>query len=100
MSFFSCLVQTEERETIVTLQIATLFKTIIGNCWKNVGVFLSVPEDELDNIDKSNKSDQEKAGAMLKLWRDREGHRATVGLLETALNRIKQQRIADTLLGI
>ena len=92
--------QTEERETIVTLQIATLFKKIIGNCWKDVGAFLWVPEDELDSIDKSNKSDQEKAGAMLKLWRDRKGHRATVGRLETALKRIKQQRIAKTLLGI
>ena len=92
--------QTEERETIVTLRIATLFKKIIGNCWKDIGAFLEVPEDELDSIDKSNKDVQEKAGAMLKLWRDREGHGATVGRLETALNRIKQQRIADTLLGI
>lgn len=91
---------TEVRKTTVTLQIATLFKKIIGNCWKDVGTFLGVPEDELDSIDKSNKSDQEKAGAMLKLWRDREGHRATVGRLETALNQIEQQRIADTLLDI
>ena len=88
------------RKTTVTLQIATLFKKIIGNCWKDVGAFLGVPEDELDSIDKSNKSDQEKAGAMLKLWRDRKGHSATVGRLETALNRNKQQRIAHTLLGI
>ena len=92
--------QTELRKTTVTLRIATLFKKIIGNCWKDVGVFLWVLEDELDSIDKSNKSDQEKAGAMLKLWRDREGHRATVGRLETALNQIEQQRIADRLLGI
>ena len=92
--------QTEERKTIVTLRIATLFKIIIGNCWKDVGAFLWVPEDELDSIDKSNKSDQEKAGAMLKLWRDREGHCATVGCLETALNPIEQQRIRDRLLGI
>lgn len=93
-------VQTELRKTTVTLRIATLFKKIIGNCWIDVGAFLEVPEDELDSIDKSNKSDQEKAGAMLKLWRDREGHRATVGRLETALNQIEQQRIADRLLDI
>ena len=92
--------QTELRKTTVTLRIATLFKKKIGNCWIEVGAFLEVPEDELDSIDKSNKSDQEKAGAMLKLWRDREGHGATVGRLETALNQIKQQRIVDTLLGI
>ena len=89
--------QTELRKTTVTLRIATLFKKIIGNCWKDVGAFLRVPAD---SIDKSNKSDQEKAGAMLKLWRDREGHFATVGCLETALNPIEQQRIADRLLGI
>ena len=92
--------QTELRKTTFTLRIATLFKIIIGNCWKDVGVFLWVPEDELDSIDKNNKSDQEKAGAMLKLWRDREGHCATVGCLETALNPIEQQRIRDRLLGI
>lgn len=92
--------KTELRKTTVTLRIATLFKKIIGNCWIGVGAFLGVPEDELDSIDKSNKDVQEKAGAMLKLWRDREGHCATVGCLETALNLIKQQRIADRLLGI
>lgn len=93
-------VKTELRKTTVTLRIATLFKKIIGNCWKDVGAFLEVPEDELDSIDKSNKDVQEKAGAMLKLWRDREGHCATVGCLETALNQIEQQRIADRLLDI
>ena len=92
--------KTELRKTTVTIRIATLFKKIIGNCWIDVGAFLGVPEDELDSIDKSNKDVQEKAGAMLKLWRDREGHRATVGRLETALNLIEQQRIADRLLGI
>lgn len=97
---FSCLVRTEElRESFVTLKMATRLKKVLGSCWKDVGAFLEIFEDELDSIEKSNKSDQEKAGAMLKLWRDWKGTKATVGDLEDVCNQLGKKRIAEMLLG-
>ena len=97
---FSCLARTEElRKSFVTLKMATRLKKVLGSCWKDVGAFLEIFEDELDSIEKSNKSDQEKAGAMLKLWRDWKGTKATVGDLEDVCNQLGKKRIAEMLLG-
>lgn len=79
--------------------MATRLKKVLGSCWKDVGADLEIFEDELDSIEKSNKSDQEKAGAMLKLWRDWKGTKATVGDLEDVCNELGKKRIAEMLLG-
>ena len=96
----SLLAQIEElRKSVVTQMLATHFKDEIGNCWKDLGTFLGVPECELRNIEIDYDKVREKGGAVLQSWRDKKGSRATVGRLESVLIAMEKKRIAEKLLG-
>ena len=96
----SLLAQIEElRKSVVTQMLATLFKDEIGNCWKDLGTFLGVPESILRNIEIDYDRVREKGGAVLQSWRDKEGSKATVGRLESLLIAMEKKRIAEKLLG-
>ena len=87
------------RKSVVTQRLATLFKDEIGNCWKDLGTFLGVPESILHNIEIDYDRVREKGGAVLQSWRDKEGSKATVGRLESLLIAMGKKRIAEKLLG-
>ena len=87
------------RKSVVTLRLATLFRDEIGNCWKDLGTFLGVPESILRNIEIDYDRVREKGGAVLRSWRDEKGCRATVGRLESVLIAMEKKRIAEKLLG-
>ena len=87
------------RESVVTQKTATIFKEHIGICWKDLGIFLEVPEQKLRNIDIDYTKACEKGGAVLQLWRDKKGNQATVGCLESVLTARGMKRIAEKLLG-
>ncbi|XP_022792911.1 uncharacterized protein LOC111331944 isoform X2 [Stylophora pistillata] len=80
--------------------MVTLIKNEIGNFYEDLGALLGVREGDLDDIETRYSRPTEKGGAVLKNWRDREGPQATVGRLETALNRLGKKRIAVRLLDI
>lgn len=93
--------QTEElRKLTFTQGMEALIKSEIGNFYENLGALLGVREGDLDDIETRYSRPTQKGGAVLRNWRDREGPRATVGRLETALNRLGKKRIAVMLLDI
>lgn len=99
-SFLLLLAQIEKlRGSVVTQKLATRFKDPIGNCWKDLGPYLELPESELHNIDTDYVQAREKGGAVLQSWRDKKGCKATVGHLVSVLHKIGMKRIADELLG-
>ncbi|PFX24240.1 hypothetical protein AWC38_SpisGene11186 [Stylophora pistillata] len=87
-------------KTIVSKRIAVLCKEDMGNCWKDLGTILNVPESEVRNIEVDYFHACDKGFAVLQSWRDREGNDASVKRLVDALIEIRMKRNADHLLAV
>ncbi|XP_022792913.1 uncharacterized protein LOC111331946 [Stylophora pistillata] len=72
----------------------------MGNCWKDLGTILNVPESEVRNIEVDYFHACDKGFAVLQSWRDREGNDASVKRLVDALIEIRMKRNADHLLAV
>ena len=71
-----------------------------GRCWHELGIMLGLPSAILSNIDVDYRFCSEKAREMLYEWKRREGKSATVDSLVKALERIRNKRVAQKLLGM
>lgn len=72
----------------------------IGTCWKELGTKLNISASKIHNIDDECKRNREKASQLLLSWKQTNGHRATIGILETALIDIDRKDIAEKLLSM
>ncbi|XP_022786059.1 uncharacterized protein LOC111326350 [Stylophora pistillata] len=88
------------REKVVTLQGCMSIQDDAGNCWRELGAYLQIPEGELCNIEKQHRLAKDSGYAVLQSWRNRKGSDATVGCLSDAFESIGKKRIAEKLLGV
>lgn len=72
----------------------------LESCWEELGTALELGEGNLRKIKKENKTDREKAYAVLTMWTDEEGQDATVERLVDTLEKIGKRSPVDKLLGM
>ena len=72
----------------------------LGSFWKDLGRALNHSEAALHNIGEEEISNKEKAFAVLRMWRGREGSAATIGHLAVVLQKIGKNNIVDRLIGM
>lgn len=90
----------ELRNSTVTSKTIVLSQEDIGNCWKDLGILLGVPEGVINNIGADYDRARERGFAVLEFWKEKRGSSATVGCLEKALIKIHKKSIAEKILGI
>ena len=89
----------DSRSAVVTeLQLSDISDDV-GTCWRVLGPNLKIAGSKLQNLDEEYKYNRDKANALLLLWRQQEGSRATVGRLADCLDSIGRKSIAEKLLG-
>ena len=71
----------------------------VGADWRDLGTVLGLESAFLDNTDNDFKECREKAWAVLRKWRQKNGKEATVGILRNALVKIERRDVVDELLG-
>ena len=69
----------------------------IGVNWRDLCAFLGFESALIDNIDVDYSAYREKAWKVLQKWKQKEGNRATVGILIKALERIGRRDVVDKL---
>ncbi len=72
----------------------------VESSWLELGTALKLGKEKLRKIDNRNKTNREKAMAVLEMWMNEGGSDATVGRLEDTLRKIVKGSIADKLLGM
>lgn len=86
-------------KTMVTEMLVLEICDDIGTCWHDVGIKLGLSAAILRNIDSEREKCREKAREMLYKWMNEKGDSATLQCLTDALEKIKQTKIAQKLLG-
>ena len=81
------------------MEIAEIMKDLEGS-WEELATVLQLGVDDLRKIRKENKTDREKAYAVLTMWTDEEGERATIGRLVDTLEKIAKRRPVKKMLGM
>jgi len=71
----------------------------LESSWKKLATALELGEANLRKIRKENKTDREKAYAVLTMWTDKEGEDATVERLIDTLEKIAKSRPVEKMLG-
>ena len=72
----------------------------VGTEWRDLGTFLRL-ESALMNIIEADLSEcRERARKVLQKWKQKNGNRATVGILINALNEINRKDVVEKLLGM
>jgi len=72
----------------------------VGKCWNDLGIMLNLPDATIRNVDDDFRRSREKAKAILRIWKERNGDAATVGSLADALEEVKMKEIAQRLIGM
>lgn len=103
-SIYTCLSYAakyaEPRKKVVTWEEIVRIIEDIESSWLELGTALELGKEKLRKIDNRNKSNREKAMAVLEMWMNEGGSDATVGRLEDTLRKIGKGSIADKLLGM
>ena len=88
-----------EQASVDEIHIFAICKEV-GPSWRDMGIILKI-DSALMGIIEANHSDcRELARKVLHKWKQREGSRATVGILIDALEKIERRDVVDKLRGM
>ena len=88
-----------QKKAVTLVEIAEIMKDLEGN-WEELATVVQLGEEDLRKIRKENKTDLEKAYAVLTMWTDEEGERATMGRLVDTLEKIAKRSPVKKMLGM
>ena len=68
--------------------------------WEELATALELGKANVRKISKENKTDREKAYAVLTMWTDKKGEEATLECLEDTLDKIAERIPVEKMLGM
>lgn len=87
------------RATQVSHYRLTKLSKALGSNWRKLGNSLGVSEEQLENIDKRNKSENDKGKDMLDDWKRTSSDAATLVALQEALKKAEMDDLLDIVAG-
>jgi len=87
------------KKDVTLVEIARMMEDVESS-WKQLATALELGEANLRKIRKENKTDREKAYAVLTMWTDKEGEDATVERLIDTLEKLEKIRPVEKMLGM
>ena len=88
-----------KQASVDEIHIFTICKEV-GPNWRDLGTILKIDSVLMDSIEAKHSNCRELARKVLQKWKQREGSRATVGILIDALEKIERRDVVDKLLGM
>ena len=102
-AYVDVAVKVEEPSSLRATQVShyrlTKLSKALGSNWRKLGNSLGVSEQQLEYIDKRNKSENDKGKDMLDEWKRTSGDAATLVALQEALKKAEMDDLLDIVAG-